>query len=196
MASSDLSRQCSSDPVRIGVTGHRFLRNTDGLILKIDEGLDLIQSRWPAASLTAISALAEGSDRLIAKRALLRPNSSLVVPLPLPEEEYMEDFQLESSRREFLELLARAKQIMRFPIQADRPAAYTAANQYLLEHCDVLMALWDGGSALGEGGTGTLVAQARRIHLPLYWIWAENCQPGAPGILESEPQGRVHLEGF
>ena len=186
----------AADVVRIGVTGHRFLRNIDELIPKIDQGLDEIQARWSRSSMTLISPLAEGSDRLIAQRALLRVNTALVVPMPMPEEEYMEDFQLDNSDCEFLDLMGKAAQIVRFPPQPSRSAAYEAANQYVLEHCDVLIALWDGESALGDGGTGAIVAQARQIHRPLYWIWASNCQPGAPPMHPIEPQGRVRLENF
>jgi hypothetical protein len=58
--------------------------------------------------LVVLSALAEGADRLVAQRVLTRANARLIVPLPLARDEYMQDFESDESKREFLDLLARA----------------------------------------------------------------------------------------
>ena len=108
----------------------------------------------------------------------------------------MQDFQLKNSELEFHDLMRKAAQIVRLPEQARRSAAYEAANDYVLTQCDVLMALWDGGSALGKGGTGAMVAQARHLRRPLYWIWAHNCKPNAPQVRHGKTQGSVQLENF
>mgnify|MGYP001279376888 CR=1 FL=1 len=182
--------------VRVGVTGHRFLMDIDELIPRIDQGLDTILKKWSATSLIVVSPLAEGGDRLVAQRALLRPGTRLVAALPMPEDEFAQDFRQSDSRREFFDLIANAAETVRLPPQSSRRRAYELANHYVLEHCDVLMALWDGQSALGEGGTATMVALARRMRHPLYWIWAGNYQSGATLAPKPARQGLVQLESF
>jgi hypothetical protein len=184
----------NSHTITLGVTGHRHLRDIDGLIPRIDAVLDHIEARWPGASLTVISSLAEGSDRLVAERVLCRPRTRLVVPLPMPEEVYMRDFTSLDSQRQFLGLLARADEIVRFPPAPSRPAAYEQAGRYMLDHCDLLIALWDGQPAQGDGGTGSIVASARRREMPLAWIHACNCKPGLAPSTPLAPQGAVTLE--
>jgi hypothetical protein len=90
--------------------------------------------------LVVLSALAEGADRLVAQRVLTRANARLIVPLPLARDEYMQDFESDESKREFLDLLARADEVLDLPPQPTRNEAYRAAGLYVLDHCDVLIA--------------------------------------------------------
>ena len=182
--------------VSVGVTGHRFLRETDELILAIDGVLEGIERRWPGLPLRLISALAEGSDRLVAERALCRPHAQLLVPLPMPEAEYTLDFRLPNSETHFFHLLGRADAVIRFPPAATRPAGYATAGHYMLAHCDLLIALWDGQPAHGDGGTGSVVAEARRCGLPLVWIRAHNHKPGFENPPRAIVQGKTTFENF
>ena len=182
--------------VTVGVTGHRFLRQTDELIPAIGVALDAIATRWPGLPLMIISALAEGSDRLVVKRVLLHSGAKLVVPLPLPEDEYMRDFRLPGSSLEFLSLLAQASRIVRLPPAPSRPAAYSAAGEFMLAHCDLLIALWNGQPAHGDGGTGSVVAAARGCGLPLIWIHAHNDKPGSLTSGLTTTQGRMTYENW
>lgn len=180
----------------VGVTGHRFLCQVDELIPRIDAVLEHIAAEWPGATLTLLSSLAEGSDRLVVARAFGRYHARLVVPLPLPEALYRQDFQSARSRQEFNDLLAQADEIVRFPHAATRPAGYAVAGDYLLDHCDLLIALWDGQPAHGEGGTGAVVAGARRRGLPIAWIYTHNDKPGYIQPSITKPQGAVVFENF
>ena len=183
--------------VTIGVTGHRRLTELDRLSAGIDEALDQVKQRYPNENLTVISSLAEGADRLVAKRILERAGARLVVPLPLDQNEYLKDFRSEESRREFLELLSRASEVIPTPSVKDRTQAYEIASKYVLDHCDVLFAIWNGEPAQGRGGTAQVVAEARRRKLPIAWIHAGNRIPGTdtPTSLGTE-QGKVELENF
>ncbi len=183
-------------PTAIGITGHRFLTQTDDLISAIDAVLDRIAAFWSSSSLVALSALAEGSDRLAAQRILVRPQGRLVVPLPMSVEEYVKDFVSVHSQDEFRELLAQASEVVRFPPTSSRPRAYEQAGQYIIDHCDVLVALWNGQPPQGDGGTGAVVARARILHRPLIWIYADNQMQGH--MLPSSPlsQGVVTTENF
>lgn len=182
--------------VTIGVTGHRFLQNRDELIPAIEAVLDVIAARWPELSLRIISALAEGSDRLVVEQVLLRSGAQLIVPLPLPEDEYMRDFRSQESPLEFLSLLSQASHVVRLPAALTRTAAYTAAGDYMLAHCDLLIALWDGQPAQGDGGTGNVVAAAQAAGLPLVWIHTHNDKPGSQTNGLATPQGTVTYENW
>ena len=61
---------------------------------------------------------------------------------------------------------------------------------------DLLIALWDGQPAQGEGSTGALVAAARERRLPIAWIKTHNYKPGYAQPLMVAPQGAVILENF
>jgi len=183
--------------VAIGVTGHRFLTEVDKIAAGVDKALRQVEDAFGGQAWTVISPLAEGADRLVARRALTRSKARLVVPLPLPQRDYITDFESDESKNEFCDLLAQAEQIVTLPLAPTRDQAYAAVGRYVLDHCDVLIAIWDGQGAQGIGGSGDIVTQARRRGLPLAWIHAGNRRPGTqePTALTIE-QGRVVLERF
>jgi hypothetical protein len=111
--------------------------------------------------LVALSPLAEGADRLVAERVLAREGSELEVVLPLDEVDYEADFKTDASRAEFRALLARARTVHWMSRAPSRNEAYAAAGRYVVDHCDVMIAVWDGRAANGPGGTADIVAYAR-----------------------------------
>lgn len=181
----------------VGVSGHRFLADLESITAGVETALRRIEQAFPARALTVISALAEGADRLVARRILARPEAHLVVPLPLPQSDYMADFESPASQEEFLDLLVQAEQVVTLPPASNRDQAYAAAGRYVLGHCDVLIAIWDGKPAQGLAGTSEIVALARAGGLPLVWIHAGNRLPGTdvPTSLGME-QGKVTFERF
>jgi hypothetical protein len=100
---------------RVAVTGHRFLRDESRLFSIVADVLQMVLHTFPGRPLCVISPLAEGADRLVAECVLEVPGSTLVAVLPLPEEEYMEDFKTAASRATFRELLTRAKRVVVLP---------------------------------------------------------------------------------
>ena len=68
---------------------------------------------------------------------------------------------------------------------------------FVLEHSDVLIAIWDGKPAQGPAGTGQIVAEARQRTIPLAWVFAnrQNRDPDSPSPLEKSP-GEVSFENF
>ena len=189
----------ADEPERIviGVTGHRILTELDRVRAGVDEALARIEQAFPGRPLTVLSALAEGADRLVAQQILRRPGARLVVPLPLAKADYMADFASPKSKQEFLSLLGRADEVVELPPARAREHAYDAAGNYVLEHSNVLLAVWDGRPAQGQGGTGAIVARARERSLPLVWVHAGNRRPGTlePTSLGAE-QGMVTFERF
>ena len=51
----------------------------------------------------------------------------------------------------------------------DAPGAYAAVGAAVLEHSDLLLAIWDGEEARGRGGTAEVV-QAAAYRMPVVWI--------------------------
>jgi hypothetical protein len=131
------------------------------------------QDGCPAPCFGVVSPLAEGADRLVVKAVLRQPGARLEAMLPLPIDDYQEDFSTPASRREFDRLLSLAHRTTIMPPMPSRDAAYSQAGQQVVARCDVLIALWDGLPARGEGGTAETVAWARAQGVPLVWILTE-----------------------
>ena len=182
--------------VRIGVTGHRVLLDQDALAQRVrdvlrtqlfelfDEqsrGLITSPGNTPVA-LSVLTPLAEGADRLLAREVLAMPLGAIEVVLPFPKNEYEDDFETPESRREFEQLLSKARQRsvlkrrlgLRDATQAElaeaKRQAYLDVGRYTVDHCDLLIALWDGQPARGEGGTGEVVEYAKGLGRPLVVI--------------------------
>jgi hypothetical protein len=179
----------------VGVTGHRVLTERERIEAGIADALGQIEVAFPGQPLTVISSLAEGADRLVVHQVLARPGARLIVPLPMPVPDYLTDFEEGESKDEFLALLQRAAEVVHLSSSDSRDGAYEAAGVYVLEHCDVLLAVWDGQPAQGQGGTGDIVTIARQRGVPLAWVHAGNRKPGTaePTSLGSE-QGLVTFE--
>jgi hypothetical protein len=189
----------STEPgeLRIGVTGHRILAERARVVAGIETALGRIEARFPARALVVVSALAEGADRLVAEAVLRRPGSRLVAVLPMPTSEYLADFATVESRDEFLRLLAGAAEVVELPASSSRTEAYAAANERLLDGIDVLVAVWDGAGAQGQGGTAEVVARARTLRLPLAWVHAGNRKPGTMEATSlGAEQGHVTFENL
>ncbi len=183
--------------LRIAITGHRFLAEPERLTAGIEQALARIEAVYPGRPLEILSALAEGADRLALGPALNHPSASLTAVLPLEKYDYLSDFISSESKDEFLRLLANADDVVELPAQPDREHAYQAVGAFLCEHADVLLAVWDGNSAQGQGGTATVAARARQRGLPIAWVHAGNRKPDTsePTSL-GEQQGRVTYERF
>jgi hypothetical protein len=194
--------------VRVGVTGHRSLRDPAAAAGRVREILESSVGRLFDGPLprdprvtpwafTVITALAEGADRLVAWEVLRTPESEIEVLLPFPRKEYRRDFATGASRREFDELCARAggeQAIGRVGPgvpgaagsgAAGRGADYLRTGRAVVDRCDVLIALWDGQPARGVGGTADVVAYARERRRPLVIVGAD--APHAVSVERGEP---------
>ena len=181
--------------VSIGVTGHRDLDNVKLITSSVDEVLRKIRNTFSGETLTIISPLAEGADRLVVWRAMENNDVHLVVPLPLEISEYMQDFSGIYSKAEFVTLLEQAAQVIELPAEETREASYLAAGSYILDHSDLLIAVWDGQPARGPGGTGQIVAQAREKLMPIAWVFSGDPDPH-PQSKAGKTPGEITFENF
>jgi hypothetical protein len=187
--------------IRIGVTGHRRLDDSEAVKALVKKAIDaevekllaeesrekIGRGRRAGAAafpLSVVSALAEGADRVVARAVLEYPDARLEAVLPLTLQDYLEDFAGEESRREFQELLGRCekpvflrtrrieKESRDLEEQAQlRRDAYAQAGRYVVDHCDVLIAVWDGEAARGRGGTAEIVQYALEQNRPVIRVW-------------------------
>ena len=160
-----------SAPLTVGVTGHRRLENEARLAALVRDVLADMSERFAATRITVVSALAEGADRLVASEALQRPRSSLEAVLPLEPSDYRDDSNTVESKHQFDRLIAQAARVTVIPPSDSRDEAYERAGRAIVDSCDVLIALWDGGPSKGRGGTAEIIEYAfatlRAAHLDL-----------------------------
>jgi hypothetical protein len=157
-------------PLVIAVTGHRDLLDSelDGIRQQVRRLLMQLGKTYPERSLSVMSALAEGADRLVAQVAL-DLGVQLIVPLPMSKEQYLKDFESDESREEFESLCRRAAEMFELPVAAgctveeistpgpERNRQYAQLGVFLCAHCHILLALWDGKPGSELGGTGQVV---------------------------------------
>jgi hypothetical protein len=181
--------------LRVGVTGHRVFAEGPHVLAGVETALDQIEAEYRGRPLVVVSCLAEGADRLVAEAALRRVGARLVAVLPMLQRDLVADFGAPESRDEFLTLLSRASEIVQMPARATRDEAYVAANNWLLDNIDVLVAVWDGLAAEGPGGTAEVVAQARARAMSLAWVHESNGKRGATEATSlGAEQGRMTFE--
>jgi hypothetical protein len=149
--------------ITLGVTGHRVLPDEAALGARIDDAIDDLAD---GRAVHLLTSLAEGADRVVARRVLARDGGTIEAILPLEAGDYEDDFASPASVEDFRDLLERsaASEVVTGPT---RTAAYEAAGFAVVERSDGLLALWDGRPARGRGGTADVVAHARRLGHPV-----------------------------
>jgi hypothetical protein len=192
--------------IRIGVTGHRKLDDQAAIEALVKTAIDAeVEKLFPEGarrkiervrqagatpiSFRVLSPLAEGADRVVARAVLGYPDARLDVVLPLAVEDYLEDFATEESRAEFEELLSRCSERVLLRTRSIRddchaPAAqaelrrdaYAEVGRYVVDHCDVLIAVWDGQPSSERGGTAETVQYAIERNRPVVRVWGGQFQ--------------------
>lgn len=185
--------------IRVGVTGHRTLPDAETVRISVLNAIqefapalfpantqlrvkDVLAAGHTGLVFSVLSPLAEGTDRVVAQTVLELPESRLEVVLPMPVDEYKKDFASAESCAEFDALLARCPEPMCLSAARvttncgsqpafDRKVAYEAAGRYVVNHCDILLAIWDGQPARGRGGTAKIVAYAMEQEVPVLHLW-------------------------
>lgn len=148
----------------IGVTGHRDLLADEVPALKtaVRGFFEQLGSEFPDLELQLITPLAEGSDRLVADVAL-EMGIELIVPLPMPQADYEQDFSSVAAVNEFRDTLGKARVIhlRTLPesvgVAIDREQQYAQLGVFISNHSQILLALWDGKPATALGGTASVV---------------------------------------
>src|ERR1700679_2914466 len=148
----------------VGFSGHRQLSDPAGVAKAIAEVLEDLRRQAPGEWI-AMSSAAAGADLIFVKTALeIGLGWEAVLPLPLV------DFERDFSPAEWPEvraLLARAEHMEISNEPGSREEAYLSGGFEIVNNCDVLLAVWDGQSARGKGGTADIVNYARAMGRPV-----------------------------
>jgi hypothetical protein len=148
----------------IGISGHQNLPNAARLHAQRDICALLARQAKPV---TGLSSLAAGADQLFAELVLAAGHRlHAVIPCRGYEVTFEGDALVAHQR-----LLAAAAAITELDFDEPSEAAFDAAGKYVVEHCDLLVAVWDGQPANGLGGTGDAVVHARHLGRDVLITW-------------------------
>lgn len=168
--------------IRIGVTGHRTLENESVIKecvkaeLRKLEGIVCKELPHSPHVFIAISPLAEGSDRLVAREVLELPVTDknfvpmLEIVLPMPEDIYIKDFTMQNSLEEYNSLKKQAHSFKTLDYNGVRADGYENVGHYVVQNCDILFVIWNGEISEKRGGTYDIFEYAKKIGCPYVWI--------------------------
>lgn len=165
--------------LRIGVTGHRDIRDPDDVRRQVAEAVRWLAdelhlaeiSRHSPVCLQVITPLAAGGDQIAAEavRSLGVAGTTLVVPVPADQAAYLESIREdgEAAAAEYNKLRrAPGTVVTKLPHSTADDQGFRKVGQWVVDHCDVLLALWNGKpppSATVAGpppGTAAIVSYA------------------------------------
>lgn len=115
-----------------------------------------------------VCALATGADQFAAEIAL-ETGYELQVPLAMPREHYAQhNFAGDAEAlRTFDRLIGKATSVLELPGTATEGENYDTAGTVLINHTDVLLAIWDLSDGNGRGGTADSVEKAKIADVPV-----------------------------
>ena len=152
--------------LRVGVTGHRVLeeRTRRWVARQVDDLFSFLAGLPPSAvPRGALSSLAIGADQMFAEAA---HHHGIPIEVVIPFASFIEDFAEGSERDSYERLLSAAASTTHLPWEERANGAYLAGGVWVVDHCDLLIAVWDGEKAGGVGGTGDAVEYSRDAGKP------------------------------
>ena len=164
----------------VGVTGHRHLRpeRIESLHTELTRLMTALRDLVSGISggqgtIRVLSQFAAGTDQVAARLAL---DAGLLIGAVLPFDRQHVLATLEpKARTGFAELEAQAGGcVWHLPGgHAEDDRGYMLAGEAMLAEADLLIAVWDGKSANGPGGTADVVASAVRRGVPVLHVRPE-----------------------
>lgn len=189
---------CTTLSFHVGVTGHRRI-DEDFVEAKVDEILTSIKAAlesptkyWDGfvgpAILRVVSCLADGTDQIVAQKGLdLGYTLEAIVPFPVDDDSdsvHAKDrTDGQASLDAFNDLYGKAEHVLQlnpnYPAgvawnsaeaESARNRGYERAGFLMLDHCDVLIAVWDGKPCDRPGSTAQVVERAVKMQIPVLII--------------------------
>ena len=199
-SSGPVGRWGGKIPIVIGAVGHRDIFPADGkLTSAIRSECQKLKKDFGGSPFVILSSLAEGADRMIARIAVDELGADLIAVLPMPADDFAQDFLTDDSKSEFFSLLKEALYVKYAPVQDGaawktpgdaRDGQYARAGAIVADHAQILIAIWDGLPARGTAGTGEVVSWFRRgFSPPKYALHKAGLSPLAP----PEPGLLIHI---
>jgi len=175
-----LSNQDQPKTLKIGITGHQYLREQPLIRKAVEDVLAGIKKDHSNTTLGLYSALAAGADSLTAQCAL-ESGIPLLVILPFDDKSYIEDMNNDQQRLTKV-LIDKAENVIRLPDSKGK-SIYEIMGDFLVQEMDCLIAVWNGQEARGPGGTGDVVDKFNKTGKPWIWIRADNMVKESPVFL-------------
>lgn len=169
----------------VGFSGKRHLKNPEGVRRLLREVLQSVQT-IAEGQLVAMSSAAIGGDLIFATEAT-RAGIPWICVLPFPEEAFFNDEDFPDPQER---IAARQKareaadcEVVRIPRNSEelndgtwRRSAFADAGFKCVDEADIVIAVVADGTTGKPGGTGDVVAHARRGERPLVIIDPETLQ--------------------
>lgn len=154
----------------IAITGHRGLpEHTESLVA---HAIKAAVDERAGQDLVGLTCLADGADTIFA-RIILDSGGTLRVVVPAAR--YRDELP-DGHHATYDEIIEKASRLTRLNHIASDSVAHMDASMRMLDDADELFAVWDGKPARGHGGTADVVAEARKLGLPVTVIWPAGCQ--------------------
>ncbi len=153
--------------IKIGAIGHRDLKQRCKAHYTDEVSKLLVALKKKYSDIVIYSPLSDGTDRLIVEEAI-DIGIEFIAILPMPKKDYMLDFDIQS-RDDFSILLSEAKTIITLPLLTNsanqiistnnyqRARQYEQAGHFIMDECDIVIALWDQKSNSLKGGTSETI---------------------------------------
>lgn len=155
----------------VGVTGHSNLTDRTAELAR-DELEQVLKPL--SGDLIGMTCLARGTDQLFADVVLGLGGRLRVV---VPAADYFTTISDPRSRQRCENYLSAAELTIAMDFEKSGPSAYLAASRYLVDHCDMLIAVWDGSTS---SGTADAVAYARTRDRRIIVVWPDGAQRSLP----------------
>lgn len=172
----------------VGFTGHRHLADPVGASRAIRGALDALRQEIPGEWI-ALSSIAGGSDQLFVQQVRAIGLSWHAI-LPLSRAEFAKDFT-PAEWAAAQDTLAVADHVRTISEYGDRKDSYLDCGIETVNGADVLLAVWDGESARGKGGTADVVQYAASIGKPVIIIDAATLEVRRENWHRLEPDDAV-----
>lgn len=179
----------------VGFSGHRSVPDRE----KAEEALHAVfqslgeRIRKAGGTPALNSSPAAGAD-LLALEAAKAAGFSIHLTLPLPIDEFAEDFEDATEWEQARNWIADAQAgkdgttIMIPQTTAPKPECYYESGLEIVTACDVIVVYWDGQAANGLGGTSDVVELARGQGKPVLHIDSRPTETAAVSPLAALPE--------
>jgi len=152
----------------IGFTGHRNLPPDEAKCRQLIRNFLAEKKAAVAGIVYGVSSVAEGADLLFAE-SCLQLGIPLQVLLPFPREDFLKNFDPAAR--------ARSERVMQkaVSVEVTGDPAFPEQRYYecgieMVQRSQLIVALWDGESARGLGGTAEIVSFASTMGRPVVWF--------------------------
>jgi hypothetical protein len=160
----------------IGIIGHRDIKEDQEQRVREEIAKVLEYFKSSANQIKAISLVASGADTIFYEVAKAH-HLPVEVFLPFQLEIYQDDFTEAEDLKKFKTIAVEQQLKDKEPLgllhtdsKEERDQAYFNAGKFLVDQSDQVIAVWDGKSSNGQGGTADVVRYAEEKGKPLVYI--------------------------